>query len=195
MAKKRENNKLALSGKFNGEIWLFPNEKQKQQKQFPNYCLAFGLLPYIAPSLCHGPFLSELSSSVTGGSPSFNTLWIFKTLFCNNYRLSGSCIRSCIHFTNQSLYFKIKLFFKVIFWSRRKACRILGSSPGTEPAPPSVEAQSLNHWTTRSNLKGKFQMVRKSSFNHRPRIHPCKKNVFQRAEGNFCLQGLSNSLA
>ena len=28
------------------------------------------------------------------------------------------------------------------------ACGILVSQPGTEPAPPELEAQSLNHWTT-----------------------------------------------
>ena len=31
----------------------------------------------------------------------------------------------------------------------RVACRILAPRPGIEPVPPAVEAQSLNHWTTR----------------------------------------------
>ena len=29
------------------------------------------------------------------------------------------------------------------------ACGILVPQPGMEPAPPAVEVQSLNHWTTR----------------------------------------------
>ena len=29
------------------------------------------------------------------------------------------------------------------------ACGILVPGPGIEPAPPAVEAQSLNHWTAR----------------------------------------------
>ena len=31
----------------------------------------------------------------------------------------------------------------------RTACGILVPRPGIEPMPPAVEAQSLNHWTTR----------------------------------------------
>ena len=33
------------------------------------------------------------------------------------------------------------------------ACGILVPRPGIEPVPPAVEAQSLNHWTTREILK------------------------------------------
>ena len=29
------------------------------------------------------------------------------------------------------------------------ACGILVPQPGIEPVPPALEAQSLNHWTTR----------------------------------------------
>ena len=35
------------------------------------------------------------------------------------------------------------------FWPWHLVCRILVSPPGTEPTPPALEAQSLNHWTTR----------------------------------------------
>ena len=36
------------------------------------------------------------------------------------------------------------------FWPRRHAaCGILVPRPGIEPAPPALEAQSLNHWTAR----------------------------------------------
>ena len=34
-------------------------------------------------------------------------------------------------------------------WPHCVACGILVPQPGTKPAPPAVEAQSLNHWTTR----------------------------------------------
>ena len=36
-----------------------------------------------------------------------------------------------------------------IFWLCSAAWEILVPWPGTEPAPPTLEAQSLNHWTTR----------------------------------------------
>ena len=32
------------------------------------------------------------------------------------------------------------------------ACRIPIPSPGIEPEPPAVEAQSLNHWTAKEAL-------------------------------------------
>ena len=42
-------------------------------------------------------------------------------------------------------YFNI--FFS--FWPCHAACRILVLQPEMEPTPPSLEAQSLNHWTVR----------------------------------------------
>ena len=39
------------------------------------------------------------------------------------------------------------LFF--IFWPYHTAWGILVLQPATEPAPPALEAQSFNHWTTR----------------------------------------------
>ena len=41
------------------------------------------------------------------------------------------------------------IFFFSFFWLRRAACRILDLRPGIKPVPPAVEAQRLNHWTTR----------------------------------------------
>ena len=35
------------------------------------------------------------------------------------------------------------------FWPCRAACGILVPQPGIKPAPPAVEAGSLNHWTAR----------------------------------------------
>ena len=36
-----------------------------------------------------------------------------------------------------------------LFWPHSAACGILVPKPGIEPAPPAVEAWSLNHWTAR----------------------------------------------
>ena len=41
------------------------------------------------------------------------------------------------------------LFYKKLFWLRHAACEILVPQPGIEPAPPVLEAWSLNHWTSR----------------------------------------------
>ena len=40
----------------------------------------------------------------------------------------------------------------VLFWPLCVACGILIPRPGIEHVPPSVEAQSLNHWTAREVL-------------------------------------------
>ena len=40
-------------------------------------------------------------------------------------------------------------FIFIYFWPWYVACGILVPGPGIEPVPPTVEAQSLNHWTTR----------------------------------------------
>ena len=36
-----------------------------------------------------------------------------------------------------------------MFWLCHVACGIFVPLPGIEPAPPAVEARSLNHWTSR----------------------------------------------
>ena len=38
------------------------------------------------------------------------------------------------------------------FWPHPVACGVLVPRPGMEPGPPSVEAQSPNHWTAREVL-------------------------------------------
>ena len=42
--------------------------------------------------------------------------------------------------------------YSFFFQLRHRACGILVPQPGIEPAPPAVEAQSLNHWTAREVL-------------------------------------------
>ena len=46
-------------------------------------------------------------------------------------------------------YLRFGVFIFYIFRPCHVACRILVPRPGIEPAPPAVEAQHLNHWTTR----------------------------------------------
>ena len=41
------------------------------------------------------------------------------------------------------------LSFFFCLWPCHMACRVLVSPTGIEAVPPAVEAQSLNHWTTR----------------------------------------------
>ena len=43
------------------------------------------------------------------------------------------------------------VFYLLIFYffGHAAACRILVPRPGMDAVPPVVEAQSLNHWTTR----------------------------------------------
>ena len=43
-------------------------------------------------------------------------------------------------------FISLSLFF---FWLHCTACGILVPRPGIEPAPPALEAWSLNHWTAR----------------------------------------------
>ena len=43
-----------------------------------------------------------------------------------------------------------------IFWPGHFICGILVSPPGIEPAPPALEARSLNHWIPREVLKTCF---------------------------------------
>ena len=44
----------------------------------------------------------------------------------------------------------IPLLFYLFFWPHCTACKTLVPQPGVEPVPPPVEAQSLNHWSTRA---------------------------------------------
>ena len=58
-----------------------------------------------------------------------------------------SIIPKLIYIFNATLIkFLAALFF---FFHQHKACRTLVPQPGIEPTPPAVEAQSLNHWTSR----------------------------------------------
>ena len=47
------------------------------------------------------------------------------------------------------LFIKILFIFNFIFWPHFRACEILIPWPGIKPMPPAVEAQSVNHWTSR----------------------------------------------
>ena len=101
--------------------------------------------------------------------PGFPLSWV-KSLCC----LDGACFLGCVggtilwdleslklfYSSNQfdsvdgyeSLgwnYFLSGLFVLFWFWPHCMACGILVPWPGIKPAPLALEAQSLNHWTTR----------------------------------------------
>ena len=51
-------------------------------------------------------------------------------------------------------------FFFLLFWLLHAACGILVLWLGNEPAPPELEAWSLNHWTTRQvPLTSVFKLI------------------------------------
>ena len=52
-------------------------------------------------------------------------------------------------FVSAFSHFSDETFFFFFFWLHCAAFGILVPQQGIEPAPPAVEAQSLNHWTTR----------------------------------------------
>ena len=45
----------------------------------------------------------------------------------------------------------------------RAACGILVPQPGIEPVPPALEAQSLNHWSTREVPGAPFYLLRRAT--------------------------------
>ena len=60
--------------------------------------------------------------------------------------------------TAQRYVFFFSIFF-LSFWPHHAACGILVPQPEMEPAPPAVEAQSLNLQTTREVLPALFNMA------------------------------------
>ena len=55
-------------------------------------------------------------------------------------------------FFKNILYKTVILFLIFIYWLCQEACGILVPQLGTEPIPPAVDMQNLNHWTTREVL-------------------------------------------
>ena len=51
------------------------------------------------------------------------------------------------------------LNFFFFFLPHHAVCRILVPWPGIKPAPPAVEARSLNHWTAMEVLKGFWILI------------------------------------
>ena len=66
------------------------------------------------------------------------------------------------------------------FWLCNTACRILVPRPGIKPTPPAVEAQSLNHWTTREVCPGPI-LNSTGSFHHQHWVilHSCSLYVLK----------------
>ena len=63
--------------------------------------------------------------------------------FCNYYSIYSTTLK----------VFYLKKFLILIYLFVCAACGILVPQPGTEPVPPAVEVQSLNHWTAGKSLK------------------------------------------
>ena len=49
------------------------------------------------------------------------------------------------------------VFLLLVFWPCSVACKILVLQPGMELAPPAVDTQSPNHWTTRLSMNNYWQ--------------------------------------
>ena len=71
-----------------------------------------------------------------------------------------------------------RMFVKGVVWgsffcfgSTTRACGVLVPQPGVKPAPPAVDAHSLNHWTPREG-PGSFFLVMKQLIY----IHICTCN-------------------
>ena len=68
-------------------------------------------------------------------------------------------------------FFLRRMIYLFIYLPCHAACGIFVPQPGIEPAPPEVEARSLNHWTTREfPRQGLFKqtVMSKGSRAHRP---------------------------
>ena len=78
-------------------------------------------------------------------------LRIFASIFINDIGLQFSfLVLSFSVFFFKSLLNLFQYCFCFMFWFLVcEACGILAPKPGIEPAPPALEAQSLNHWTAR----------------------------------------------
>ena len=67
-------------------------------------------------------------------------------IFCyNNYWL----FKVDLNIDNTNFLLCFFVCFVFVFWLHCMACSILVPQPGIKPVPPALEAQSLNHWTTR----------------------------------------------
>ena len=56
----------------------------------------------------------------------------------------------------------MNFLFCFVFWLHCAACGILVPQLRIKPAPPALEAQSLNHWTTREVPITSILKIRKS---------------------------------
>ena len=99
---------------------------------------------------------------------------------------------------------------RIFFWRCQGTCRILLPRPGIEPVPLVLEAQSLNHWTTRevpqNGLRWFCDMQEEKNWrvrNCRPLLLPCihvyriiyslSKPLFNTSDGLGPLPGLENT--
>ena len=89
----------------------------------------------------HGERKRKKNPSLTSHRP-FIFNWSIVDLQCF---VSFRCTAQWFRYIYIYIYvYVFLLFFFLIFWPCHKACRILVPRPGIEPAPPVVEARSLN---------------------------------------------------
>ena len=74
---------------------------------------------------------------------------------CSSY-ISIYQVETIFPFTEIRVYKIISQSF-FFFWPCHETCKILVLYPGMEPMIPAVEAQSLNHWTTREIPTEEFE--------------------------------------
>ena len=104
---------------------------------------------YLAPSPKKGKlFFSYFIMKSFKWNKSWGTTTMKSHIYATPIQLSRNCHTSFTNPCTLSLCSSI-LFILFYFWPYHAACGILVPRPGTEPAPPALEAQSLNHWTTR----------------------------------------------
>ena len=56
----------------------------------------------------------------------------------------------------------LSFIYFIFFWPCPTACGILVPPPGIEPAPPALEAWSLNHWTAREVPRFLYFLIMRS---------------------------------
>ena len=89
--------------------------------------------------------------------------------------------------SQQYFRFYVSLFS---FWPRHTACRILVPQPGIKPIPPVVEAQCVNHWSTRKSPSFTFLKWNSVPLPHRRLASPSRFSFL--GVVSFSFQSLSD---
>ena len=123
--------------------------------QLPGFCIASKCCAHIWESYLWSSFLQSLTDGVWS--------FIIKHLITRRIKYLICKMGNISLFTTQVFFFKeflcaifksllnsLQYCFHFMFWfCGHKSCGILVPRPGTEPTPPTLEGEVLNHWTTR----------------------------------------------